>query len=507
MNVQLGERSYSILIGRNLLKQLPARLDAVPDGAKIAVCANARIHALYGDDLTRSLRDAGYDAWQAELPDGEEHKTLRTAAALIDQFVEHGMDRSSFAAALGGGVTGDTAGFAAAAYMRGIPLLQIPTTLIAQVDSSVGGKTAVDHPKGKNLIGAFHQPRQVLIDVDALSTLPEREFAAGIAEVMRYGVIASPSLFETLETRMEAFLRRDPELLMEAVAECCAVKARIVEEDERGDRRPRDVELRTHVRACAGNGDRLHALFAWRGGRHRDGVRRGDVRRARSGGPRILRPPPGGSRIGRAAVFVSERCVGAARVEGDEDRQEGAARASAVHRVAWGRICGGAGRLHRRGGAGGDGSGKTMSGSKHVLLIHGPNLQLLGRRRPEIYGSATLKQINAELTEAAEAAGLRLTCFQSNSEGELADFIGSHLGKADGAIINPAAYTHTSVALRDALEALEVPVIEAHLSNIAARESFRSRSFIAPIAVGSIAGFGAESYRLALRAMIHILSC
>lgn len=146
-----------------------------------------------------------------------------------------------------------------------------------------------------------------------------------------------------------------------------------------------------------------------------------------------------------------------------------------------------------------------MTRLKHVLLIHGPNLQLLGRRRTEVYGKTTLEQINARARQQADEAGLRLTAFQSNSEGELVDFIGRHLGKADGAVINPAAYTHTSVALRDALEALEIPVIEVHLSNIAARESFRQHSYIAPIAVGSIAGFGADSYRLALDAMIQIL--
>ncbi|MDE0020418.1 MAG: type II 3-dehydroquinate dehydratase [Candidatus Poribacteria bacterium] len=146
-----------------------------------------------------------------------------------------------------------------------------------------------------------------------------------------------------------------------------------------------------------------------------------------------------------------------------------------------------------------------MTRLKHVLLIHGPNLQLLGRRRTEVYGTTTLEGINARAQKQADEAGLRLTAFQANSEGDLVDFIGRHLGEADGAVINPAAYTHTSVALRDALEALEVPVIEVHLSNIGARESFRRHSYIAPIAVGSIAGFGAESYRLALDAMIHIL--
>ena len=146
-----------------------------------------------------------------------------------------------------------------------------------------------------------------------------------------------------------------------------------------------------------------------------------------------------------------------------------------------------------------------MTRLQHILLIHGPNLQLLGRRRTAVYGTTTLEQINARAQKQAEEAGLRLTAFQANGEGQLVDFIGRHLGEADGVVVNPAAYTHTSVALRDALEALEVPVIEVHLSNVGAREAFRRHSYIAPIAVGSIAGFGAESYRLALDAMIQIL--
>jgi 3-dehydroquinate dehydratase-2 len=143
---------------------------------------------------------------------------------------------------------------------------------------------------------------------------------------------------------------------------------------------------------------------------------------------------------------------------------------------------------------------------KRLLLLHGPNLQLLGRRQPEIYGTTTLDDINAMLARRAEEVGVDLTVFQSNHEGDLVDCIGEHFGKVDGILINPAAYTHTSVAIRDALAAIGVPVIEIHLSNIAGRESFRHHSYVAPIAVGTIAGFGTDSYRLALEAMIGILA-
>ncbi|GIX06820.1 MAG: 3-dehydroquinate synthase [Candidatus Poribacteria bacterium] len=230
--VRLGDRSYPIVIGQRTLLGLPEALDFVAPSSRIAVVTSPSLYRLYGEALVEALKEAGFQAWWAQTPDGEEHKTLESAARLYDQFVEHRMERRSLVIALGGGVIGDLAGFVAATYMRGVPFLQVPTTLIAQVDSSVGGKVAVDHPRGKNLIGAFYQPRLVWIDVATLLSLPEREYRAGIAEVLRYGVIASPELFQLLEERMEVVLRRDLNVLAQIVAKSCAIKARIVEEDE-----------------------------------------------------------------------------------------------------------------------------------------------------------------------------------------------------------------------------------------------------------------------------------
>ena len=232
IRVDLGERGYDICVAPNARAALAAELQTLIEPTRVAVVTSPELRALYADDTVQSLRDSGYDAWLAEMPDGEQHKTLDTAALLYDQFLANRMERSSLVVAVGGGVVGDVAGFAAATYMRGVPFVQMPTTLISQVDSSVGGKTAVDHALGKNLIGAFHQPRLVLIDIDTLTSLPERQFRAGLAEVARYAVIQSPSLFDILRRGMGDILARETEALTGIVHQSVAIKARIVEADE-----------------------------------------------------------------------------------------------------------------------------------------------------------------------------------------------------------------------------------------------------------------------------------
>ena len=167
------------------------------------------------------------------MPEGEEHKNLKSLSTIYDQLISARFDRHSCLMALGGGVIGDLAGFAAATFLRGIPFVQVPTTLLAQVDSSVGGKTGVNHQEGKNLIGAFYQPRLVLIDVKVLHTLPRRELLAGLAEVIKYGIIEDPRFFELLEKKLERILALDTELLLEAIATSCTIKSKVVEKDER----------------------------------------------------------------------------------------------------------------------------------------------------------------------------------------------------------------------------------------------------------------------------------
>ncbi|MBI4382970.1 MAG: 3-dehydroquinate synthase [Nitrospinae bacterium] len=236
LKIDLAERSYEILIGRNLLGRTGEFLRDLVKGNSAVVVTHPGIRRLYGDGVTVSLQKAGFRTAYAEVAEGEASKSLEVAGRLFDRLVEFGCDRQSVLVALGGGVVGDLTGFVAATFMRGVPFVQVPTTLLAQVDSSVGGKTAVNHPRGKNLIGAFYQPRAVIVDVDTLKTLPFDEFRAGMAEVVKYGVIADRALFDFIDDNASAILALDPACLERIVETSCAIKAGVVEKDERESR-------------------------------------------------------------------------------------------------------------------------------------------------------------------------------------------------------------------------------------------------------------------------------
>ena len=230
LTVQLGARSYPIVVGEGLLDEAGA-LAVRLRGPDAVVVTNDVVGPLYLDAARRALGDRL--AAVHVLPDGEAHKDLDRVAGIIDTLVDAGANRDTTVVALGGGVVGDMAGFAAACYQRGVDFIQVPTTLLAQVDSSVGGKTGVNHARGKNLIGAFHQPTFVLIDLATLDTLPDRELAAGLAEVIKYGLLGDAEFFAWLEDNMAALRRRDREALQHAVRRCCEMKAAIVAADER----------------------------------------------------------------------------------------------------------------------------------------------------------------------------------------------------------------------------------------------------------------------------------
>lgn len=232
LNVALGARSYPIHIGTDTLELLPVLLRESGARGAVGLVTDSNVGRLYAARIEALVADAGRRCVTYTLPAGEEYKRLNEIENICGCFLEGGLDRSSCIVALGGGVPGDMAGFAAAVFMRGIPFLQIPTTIVAQVDSSVGGKTGVNHPLSKNSIGAFHQPRAVLIDMALLRTLPERELRAGLAEVIKHGVIADAALFAYLEANRDAVLRTDLETLRLPVLRSCEIKAAIVAEDE-----------------------------------------------------------------------------------------------------------------------------------------------------------------------------------------------------------------------------------------------------------------------------------
>jgi 3-dehydroquinate synthase len=230
IDVPLGARTYPVMIGSGLLARPGLFADALAARTAVVV-TNDRVAPLYLERILAAL--PGRTVGHVIVPDGEAHKTLATVASLIDAFVAQRLNRDGAIIALGGGVVGDIAGFAAACYQRGIDYIQVPTTLLAQVDSSVGGKTGVNHPGGKNLIGAFHQPLAVFADIDTLGTLPSREFAAGLAEVVKYGLIRDAEFFAWLEAHADALVAREPDALVTAIRRSCEIKAEIVGRDER----------------------------------------------------------------------------------------------------------------------------------------------------------------------------------------------------------------------------------------------------------------------------------
>ncbi|MCI3131005.1 3-dehydroquinate synthase [Phenylobacterium aquaticum] len=231
--VDLGDRAYEVVIGRGLLDSAGARIAPFLKNARVAVVSDSHVWALHGRRLTDSLEAAGIRCPTVIVPPGEQTKSFEGLADVCDRLLALELDRGDMIVAFGGGVVGDLAGFAAAIYKRGIDFVQIPTTLLAQVDSSVGGKTAIDTPRGKNLIGAFHQPRLVLADLDVLATLPQREMRAGYAEVIKYGLLGDFAFFEWLEAHAGQVLSREAEALTHAVARCVEMKAEIVIADEK----------------------------------------------------------------------------------------------------------------------------------------------------------------------------------------------------------------------------------------------------------------------------------
>ncbi len=232
LNVALGNRSYPIHIGSGLLYQTAILLDHLQN-KQVAIVTNTTVAPLYLEKVAQPLRNAGIEVVEIILPDGEKYKNSETLNTIYDALLAARCERKTTLIALGGGVIGDLTGYAAATYLRGVPFIQIPTTLLSQVDSSVGGKTGINHPMGKNMIGAFYQPKIVLIDTDTLKTLPQRELSAGVAEVIKYGLIRDAAFFVWLEENIEKLMRLDQAVVTEAIYRSCENKAEVVALDEK----------------------------------------------------------------------------------------------------------------------------------------------------------------------------------------------------------------------------------------------------------------------------------
>lgn len=299
VRVDLADRGYDIVIREGLLDRVGEFLLPLTKGPAAVVVTNHTVKRLYGARLLRSLKAAGFKPTVLSLPDGERTKSLKWVSMILDELVRRRYERQTFLLAVGGGVIGDVASFAASVYLRGLPFIQVPTTLVAQVDSSIGGKTGVNHPRGKNLIGSFYQPRLVLSDPSVLRTLPAREYRAGLAEVIKYGVIADAGFFEFLERDMRRILDLEVTTVRHVIRTSSAIKAAVVSEDEReGDRR-RILNFGHTV------GHALETVTGYRRYKHGETVAIGMVAAARLAGE-----------LGLAAADVGARILGVVRQTG-----------------------------------------------------------------------------------------------------------------------------------------------------------------------------------------------
>jgi len=275
VDVNLGSRSYRIVVASGALQSVGERLRELRLGSRAALVSDGAIMRLYGKTVVASLESAGFTVTTIDVPEGEAAKTLAVAEHCWDRLLTAGLDRTSTVLALGGGAVGDVAGFAAATYMRGVNFIQLPTTVLAQVDASIGGKTAIDHPLGKNMIGAFHQPRLVVVDPAVARTLPEREFRSGLAEIVKHGIVLDADYFAELERDLAPLAARDLGVLERIIGGSCRLKASVVERDER------EAELRHVLNYGHTIGHALEAATGYTRYAHGEAVSLGIVAEAR----------------------------------------------------------------------------------------------------------------------------------------------------------------------------------------------------------------------------------
>ena len=315
--VNLGARSYRILVGPDLLRAGGAELSRTGVGSRVAVLSDEPVMVLHGRQVVEGLEAAGFSVTEIRLPAGEAAKTLATAERAWDALLAAGLDRTSTVVAVGGGAVGDLSGFVAATYMRGVNFVQVPTTLLAQVDASIGGKTALDHPRAKNLIGAFHQPRFVVVDPAVLLTLPEREFRSGLAEVIKHGIVLDAAYFADLEAHLSALLARDLPTLTRVVAGSCRIKAAVVERDEQ------EAELRAVLNYGHTIGHAVEAVTGFERWTHGEAVALGIAAEARLA-----------ERLGIADADATARQTGILQAVGLPVRGSGAEPAAVIEALA-----------------------------------------------------------------------------------------------------------------------------------------------------------------------------
>ena len=435
-----------------------------------------------------------------QVPEGEAAKDIAVAGQLWSRLAAHRMTRSDAIVGVGGGATTDLAGFVAASWLRGVRLVLLPTTLLAVTDAAIGGKTAVNIPEGKNLVGAFYTPAGVLADLAVLESLPQPEYVSGLAEVIKAGFIADPVILDLIEADPEGAVVPHGRYARELVERAVRMKAEVVSADLREAGR-REILNYGHTLG--------HAIERVEGYRlrHGDAVAIGMVYAAElarlagrlDAGSRAPAPQRAG-RV-RTAHGVRLRCLASA-ARCHRGGQEGA-RCPAAFRDPGGRRPAGHPGWPVRGP-----DARRISGGacpmRQVLVLNGPNLGRLGSREPEVYGSQSFDDLVETCRTAGRALGLNVEVRQTDDEAELISWVHQAIDSRTPIVLNPAAFTHYSYALRDALAMRTAPLVEVHLSNPATREAFRHTSVVAGVADGTVAGFGLLSYQLALRAIAEL---
>ena len=483
---------YPVIIGTGLLTEVGELLGS---RHKVAILHQPAL-AGTAEAVRDHLAAKGVDAHRIEIPDAEAGKDLPVVGFIWEVLGRIGIGRKDAVVSLGGGAATDVAGFAAATWLRGVDIVHIPTTLLAMVDAAVGGKTGINTDAGKNLVGAFHQPPAVLVDLTMLQTLPSNELVAGMAEIVKAGFIADPTILDLIEADPAAAVDPAGSVLPELIRRAIAVKAEVVAADEK-ESALREILNYGHTLAHAIERREQYQLAARRGGVGGTGVRRGARPAGRTARRRHRRPAPFGAHRARSARQLRRRRVAAA--DRDHGRgQEDPVGSAALRRA---RRPGQAGPSGRAGpvavGGGIRGGGGTPMTT--VLVLNGPNLDRLGRREPDVYGSTSHDDLVAMIEAEAADLGLTAVVRQSNSEAQLLEWLHAAADAGDPVIINAGALTHTSIALRDACAELRAPLIEVHISNVHAREEFRHHSYLSAVATGVIVGLGVQGYLLALR--------
>jgi 3-dehydroquinate synthase len=513
LTLRLGERAIPIVFAEEGVEWAARRLRGlVPASTRVMLVSDERVALFYERPATDALSELGFAVSSFILPVGEEEKRLPRVVSLLDELVVQKFARDDLVLALGGGVVSDMAGFAASIYRRGVPWIAVPTTLLGMVDASIGGKTGVDHPLAKNLIGAFHQPLAVLAPLNVLGTLDVREWLSGSAEVVKAALLAGGELWKSVLQYGADLHKWQPVQARDAIVAAARVKIGIVERDER-ETGPRRLLNLGHT-----FGHALEAATGYQVFTHGEAVflgLRAAIRISAAMGlmsEEVARATeaPLASVPFAAAGFPAGALLDAAA----HDKKISAGEAHWVLLEEPGRVvirsdvplrlieeCAAWLSSTVREGRAAAASPRRM----RIAVINGPNLNLLGTREPEVYGRADYERLEDHVRRAAEDERADLLMFQSNVEGELVSILQRLRHWADGIVINPGGYTHTSVAIRDALTAVGLPAVEVHLTDISRREPFRAQSLISAVCVAVVKGEGIAGYGTALRILLSHL--